>query len=91
MLVLSSLNKLLAHVLSPPTIHTAVIFSPSGELIAFESAHAPTRPKDDVRVLVGIASEIWTETRDDGEGMVESEVYLAFFRSIAYACCLFLL
>ncbi|PAV22678.1 terpenoid [Pyrrhoderma noxium] len=72
MLVLSSFNKLLSHVLAPPTLHTAVIFSPSGELIAFESSRA--RPKDDVRVLVGVASDIWAETRDDGEGMVESEL-----------------
>lgn len=77
MLVLSSFNKLLSHVLAPPTLHTAVIFSPSGELIAFESSRA--RPKDDVRVLVGVASDIWAETRDDGEGMVESEVSSLLF------------
>ncbi|KAH8110591.1 hypothetical protein DFH11DRAFT_754006 [Phellopilus nigrolimitatus] len=72
MLVLSSLNKLLAQVLAPPALHTAVLFTASGALVSFASASA--RPKDDVRVLVGLASEIWAETREDGEGLVDSEL-----------------
>ena len=74
MLVLSSLNKLLAHVLSPPSLHTAVLFTSSGALVSFASAGPAPRPKDDIRVLVGLASEVWSETREDGEGVVESEV-----------------
>ncbi|EJC98785.1 uncharacterized protein FOMMEDRAFT_31784 [Fomitiporia mediterranea MF3/22] len=72
MLVLSSLNKLLGQVLSPPALHTAVLFTASGALVSFASA--ATRPKDDIRVLVGLASEVWAETREDGEGMVDSEL-----------------
>jgi len=73
MLVLSSFGKLLAQVLSPPDIHTAVLFTTTGELISFVSS-APESSKDDVRVLVGLASEVWSETREDGEGMVDSEI-----------------
>lgn len=70
MLALSALPKLLAQVLSPPTLHTAVLCSTSGSLIAYSAK--PVRPKDDVRVLVGLASQVWSETKD--EGMVDSEV-----------------
>ncbi|KAI5120792.1 hypothetical protein M0805_002419 [Coniferiporia weirii] len=72
MLVLSSLNKLLAQVLAPPALHTAVLLTSSGALVSFATSGA--RPKDDVRVLVGLASEIWAETREYGEGMVDSEL-----------------
>ncbi|THH09329.1 hypothetical protein EW145_g2086 [Phellinidium pouzarii] len=72
MLALSSLHKLLAQVLVPPALHTAVLFSSSGALVSFASIGA--RPKDDIRVLVGLASEIWAETWEDGEGMVDSEL-----------------
>ena len=72
MLVLSSLNKLLGQVLSPPNIHTVVLFTTNGELVSFASSN-PTYSKDDVLVLVGLGTEIWSETREDGEGMVDSE------------------
>ena len=36
------------------------------------SSNSPS--KDQLRVLVGLASEIWYETSDDGIGMAESEV-----------------
>jgi len=72
MLVLSSLNKLLGQVLSPPNIHTAVLFTSNGDLVSFASSK-PDSSKDDVLVLVGLGSEIWSETREDGEGMVDSE------------------
>jgi len=72
MLVLSSLNKLLGQVLSPPGIHTVVLFTTNGELLSFASAN-PDYSKDDVLVLVGLGTEIWSETREDGEGMVDSE------------------
>lgn len=72
MLVLSSLNKLIGQVLSPIGIHTAVLFTTNGELISFATAN-PDYSKDDVLVLVGLGTEIWSETREDGEGMVDSE------------------
>ena len=34
----------------------------------------PTRSKDDVRLVVGLSSEIWLEVADQGIGMVDSEV-----------------
>lgn len=72
MIVLSTLNKLLAQVLSPPSIHTAVVFTTAGDLISFAVLHPS--PKDDVRVLVGFSSEIWSESKHDGGAMVDSEV-----------------
>lgn len=78
MLVLSSLPKLLQRALAPPDLHTAVLFTSAGALVAFASSPiqdtgAP-RPKDDVRVLVGLAGEIWAESRTEGEGVADSEV-----------------
>lgn len=76
MLVLSALPKLLAQVLSAPALHTAVLCSTSGALIAYSAK--PSRPKDDVRVLIGLAIQVWNETKDDGEGMADSEVRSSF-------------
>ncbi|KAL5519432.1 hypothetical protein ACEPAH_1115 [Sanghuangporus vaninii] len=79
MLALSSLNKLLGHVLAPPALHTAVLFTAAGALVSYATASSPDsssspRPKDDILVLVGLASEVWAETKEDGEGMVDSEL-----------------
>lgn len=72
MLVLSSLNKLLKQVLAPPEIHTAILLTPAGDLVSFVSHDS--RPKDEIRVLVGLSGEVWSETKQDGLGMVDSEV-----------------
>ena len=72
MLVLSTLHKLLSQVLVLPDLHTAVLLTPSGHLISVASD--PYRPKDDLRVVVGLAGEVWQETKDQGLGMVDSEV-----------------
>jgi len=72
MLVLSSLHNLLLQVLSLPTLHTAVLFTPEGQLVSYASD--PSRPKDEIRVVVGISGEIWQETKQQGIGMVESEL-----------------
>ncbi|KAF8641236.1 hypothetical protein AX17_000870 [Amanita inopinata Kibby_2008] len=72
MLVLSSLHHLLSQVLTLPRLHTAVLLTPAGELVSFASD--PAKPKDDIRVLVGLSSEIWQETRDHGFGMADSEL-----------------
>lgn len=74
MLMLSVLHDLLSQVLSPPNLHTALLFTPSGELVSV--ANKPTRSKDEVRILVGLGVEIWQETREEGFGMVDSEVEL---------------
>lgn len=75
MLNLSNLRRLLLQVLSLPALHTAVLFTPEGHLVSFASD--PSRSKDDVRVLVGVSSEIWRETREQGIAMVDSEVRLS--------------
>lgn len=85
MLVLSSLNKLLGQVLSPPGIHTAVLFTTNGELVSFASSN-PDYSKDDVLVLVGLGTEIWNETREDGEGMVDIEEVRGYTECQGRAC-----
>jgi len=72
MLVLSTLHQLLSQILSRPHLHTAVLLTPSGELVSFASSFE--RPKDEIRVLVGLSGEIWRETRHHGFGMVDSEL-----------------
>ena len=72
MLLLSMLHSLLSQVLAPPHLHTVILFTPAGELVSVASE--PTRPKDEIRILVGITGEVWQETREQGYGMVESDV-----------------
>ncbi|KDR85618.1 hypothetical protein GALMADRAFT_234587 [Galerina marginata CBS 339.88] len=72
MLMLSTLHTLLSQVLSSPNLHTAVLLTPSGELVS--SASEPARPKDEVRIIVGLCGEVWQETREQGCGMVDSEL-----------------
>jgi len=72
MLVLSTLHQLLSQVLSHPHLHTAVLLTPAGELVSVASSNE--RPKDDIRVLVGLSGEIWRETKAHGCGMAESEL-----------------
>ncbi|TFK41932.1 hypothetical protein BDQ12DRAFT_719955 [Crucibulum laeve] len=72
MLMLSNLNNRLSQVLSLPGLHTAVLLTPAGELVS--AASEPARPKDEIRVIVGLSGEVWHETRDQGFGMVDSEL-----------------
>lgn len=78
MLNLSNLRSLLLQVLSLPKLHTAVLFTPEGQLVSYASD--PARSKDEIRVVVGLSGEIWQETKQQGIGMVESEVcsYILF-------------
>ena len=75
MLVLSTLHNLLSQVLALPHLHTAILLTPAGQLVSVASD--PQRPKDEIRVVVGLAGEIWQETKDQGFGMVDSEVILS--------------
>ncbi|TRM61537.1 hypothetical protein BD626DRAFT_570741 [Schizophyllum amplum] len=65
MLVLSALQNLLSQVLDPPTLHSAVLCTAAERRAARR---------------VGIAGEVWLETRGEGaesegsEGMVDSEL-----------------
>lgn len=72
MLLLSSLHNLLQQVLSLPELHTAVLFTPEGQLVSYASD--PSKPKDEIRVFVGVSGEVWQETKQHGMGMVDSEV-----------------
>ena len=73
MLLLSSLHNLLHQVLSLPELHTAVLFTPEGQLVSYASDSST--PKDEIRVLVGVSGEVWQETKQQcGIGMVDSEV-----------------
>ncbi|GJE86273.1 hypothetical protein PsYK624_023530 [Phanerochaete sordida] len=72
MLNLSNLRGLLSQVVSPASLHTAVLFTPSGQLVSFASS--PLRSKDEIRVIVGLGGEIWQETKEQGIGMVDSEI-----------------
>jgi len=76
MLVLSMLHSILSQVLSPPYLHTAILFTPAGELVSFASE--PVRPKDEIRIIVGLCGEVWQETKEQGYGMVDSEVRVGF-------------
>ncbi|KZT27556.1 hypothetical protein NEOLEDRAFT_1023777, partial [Neolentinus lepideus HHB14362 ss-1] len=70
MLVLSALHDVLTQVLSLPDLHTAVLLTPSGELISYASD--PANSKDHVRLVVGLSGEVWQETH--GVSMADSEV-----------------
>ncbi|CAA7264766.1 unnamed protein product [Cyclocybe aegerita] len=72
MLMLPTLHNLLSQVLAPPFLHTAVLLTPAGELVS--AASEPSRPKDDIRIIVGLSGEVWQETREQGYGMVDSEL-----------------
>ncbi|KAF9270804.1 hypothetical protein L218DRAFT_849557 [Marasmius fiardii PR-910] len=80
MLVLSTLHTLLSQIITPSTgLHTAILSTPAGHLVCYASDRG--RPKDEVRVIVGLSGEVWQETLcvDSGDeksrtGMVSSEV-----------------
>lgn len=74
--MLSILHSLLSQILAPPYLHTAVLFTTSGELVS--AASEPIRPKDEIRVIVGLSGEVWQETKEQGYGMVDSEVRSVF-------------
>ncbi|KAH9837319.1 uncharacterized protein C8Q71DRAFT_707072 [Rhodofomes roseus] len=72
MLNLSNLRNLLSQVLALPELHTVALFTPEGQLVSF--AADPHRPKDNVRVIVGLGGEVWKETKQQGVGMIDSEL-----------------
>ncbi|KAI0715066.1 hypothetical protein C8Q76DRAFT_729462 [Earliella scabrosa] len=72
MLNLGNLRTLLSRVLDLPLLHTVVLFTPEGELVCYASE--PNKTKDRVRVLVGLSTEIWQETREQNIGMVDCEL-----------------
>jgi len=79
MLVLPALHNLLSQIVSPDKLHTTVLLTPTGELVS--AASKPQRPKDEIRVIVGLSGEVWRETKDQGMGMVDSEVRIQYYIS----------
>jgi len=72
MLNLMNLRLLLSQVLSPSGVQTAALFTPEGQLVSYASDNP--RSKDEIRVIIGLSSEIWQETRDQKIGMADSEL-----------------
>ena len=72
MLVLATLHRLLSQVISSPGLHTAALLTPNGQLVFY--ACDSTWLKDDIRLVVGLSSEIWLEVAYQGIGMVDSKV-----------------
>ena len=55
-----------------PGLHTAVLMTTEGQLVSV--ACDSCRPKDEIRIVVGLSGEVWQETKEQGVGMVDSEV-----------------
>ena len=72
MLMLPALNRVLKQIVFPPDVLTAILLTPSGDLVSYVSHEG--RPKDDIRLLTGLSAEVWSETKEHGIGMVDSEV-----------------
>jgi len=70
--MLSTLHNLLTRLLDLPELHTAILLTPEGQLISVSSD--PSRAKDEARIIAGLSGEVWQETREQGYGMVESEL-----------------
>lgn len=73
--MLSTLHSLLVQLLTLPELHTALLLSPEGQLISVASDSSC--PKDNARIVAGVSGEVWQETREQGYGMVESEVFFS--------------
>lgn len=72
MLNLSTLHTLLDQLTDGRSVHTALLLTPTGHLLAHAST--PARSKDRVRVFVALASEVWQQTKSRDACMAESEV-----------------
>ncbi|KAF8508028.1 hypothetical protein BU17DRAFT_100057 [Hysterangium stoloniferum] len=73
MLNLKELSKVLSSVIAPPRLHTAVLCTPSGDLISHAGVKDATY-RDRLRVLVAVATELWREINDEDIGMAEGEL-----------------
>lgn len=59
MLVLSTLSALLDQLITP-SLHTAILSTPQGHLVAFACEQLPVS-EDRLRILVGLSSEVWRQ------------------------------
>ncbi|KAF8508023.1 hypothetical protein BU17DRAFT_70937 [Hysterangium stoloniferum] len=74
MLNLKELSKVLSSLLHLPRLHTAVLCTPSGDLISHAGVKDATY-RDRLRVLVAVATELWREINDEDIGMAEGESF----------------
>ena len=75
MMMLPALNNALKQIVFPPDVLTAILLTPSGDLVSYVSHES--RSKDDIRLLTGLSAEVWSETKEQGVGLVDSEVCLS--------------
>jgi len=82
MLVLSNISSLLSQLLSPPAVHTSMLLTPQGVLVAFAAMPGPISSEDRVKAVVGLGGQIWRERvggvdddgdEDEGEGERDEE------------------
>lgn len=75
MLVLATFRRLLSQVLtSPDDIHTAVLTTPTGNLVSYSSLREVDKTKSEIRTVIGLACEIWGEDGKEDSVMAETEV-----------------
>ena len=75
MLVLATFRRLLSQVLtSPDDIHTAVLATPTGNLVSYSSLTEVDKTKSEIRTVIGLACEIWGEEGKEDSVMAETEV-----------------
>lgn len=75
MLVLSTFRRLLSQVLTDDNdIHTAVLATPTGNLVSYASKREVDETKTEIRTLVGLACEIWADEEKEESVMAETEV-----------------
>ena len=92
MLVLAQFRRLLSQILSTSDdeIHTAVLSTPAGGLVSFASLREVSPNKAEIRTMVGMCGEIWSECKGDkeseGVGMAECEVSMCHLIKIIELC-----
>ncbi|KAJ3721936.1 hypothetical protein EV361DRAFT_5274 [Lentinula raphanica] len=69
MLKLSTLHTYLNQVLDLPCLHTAILLTPTGQLISYASD--PTRSKEDIRSVVGLSGDSFLEVEEQGFAIFE--------------------
>jgi len=63
MLNLATLHTYLSQLITPPSVHTALLISPEGALVSYATDPAHPQPKDEVWAVAALAAETWAETR----------------------------
>ncbi|KAG6851351.1 hypothetical protein H0H93_005749 [Arthromyces matolae] len=66
-------QQLMSYLVISSQLHTAILLTTTGQLVSF-ATESGRRPKDEIRMVVGLAMEIWQETQEQEFSMVESEL-----------------